>query len=84
MNKNDAINKLKRHEADCGSAEVQICYLTDRINQINKHLKDNPHDYAGKRGCMILIGKRRRLSKYLQRKDMAKYKETIAEADLRK
>jgi small subunit ribosomal protein S15 len=84
MNKNEVINKLKRHDKDCGSTEVQICSLTSRINQINEHLRQNPHDHAGRRGCMVLIGKRRRLLKYLQRKSFVRYKETIAAAELRK
>lgn len=84
MNKNNAINKLKKHEKDCGSSEVQICHLTARINQINEHLKKNPHDYAGQRGALVLIGLRRRLCKYLSRTDGVKYKETIVEVGLRK
>jgi small subunit ribosomal protein S15 len=64
--------------AGCGRTEVQIYFLTKRINEINEHIKANPHDFAAKRGNMCLIGKRNKLCKYFKKKyGEAQYQEII-------
>ncbi len=61
-------------EGDSGSPEVQVALLTRRINQINEHLKVHQHDHHSRRGLLLLVGRRRRLMKYLQKKDIARYR----------
>lgn len=63
-----------------GTTESQVYFLTIRINEINEHLKKNPHDFAAKRGNICLIGRRNRLCKYFKKKyGESKYKEIIIE-----
>ena len=77
-------SNVKKHAKDTGSSGFQIVVLTERINQINEHLKKNPKDHAGQRGVMVLIGKRRSLCKYIERKNKEEYKKIIEIAGLRK
>ncbi|MDA8793492.1 30S ribosomal protein S15 [Bacteriovoracaceae bacterium] len=67
-----------------GSSEVQVAILTERINDLIPHFEKNKHDYSGKRGLMKLIGRRRRLLRYLNGKDTAKYQALIKALGLRK
>ncbi len=78
------ISEFARTEGDTGSPEVQIALLTRRIFQIATHLRENKQDMHSRRGLVILVGKRNRLLRYLQRKDRAKYLETIKALGLRK
>lgn len=67
--KNELLKDHQRHENDCGSSEVQIAFLTQRINHLIEHLKNHKKDNHTRRGLLILVGKRKKLMKYLQRKD---------------
>ena len=80
----EAVEKLQLHVSDTGSSAVQIAVLTERINELNKHLLEHPHDHAGRRGLIMLVGKRRRLSRYLDRIDSSKYRKTVEVLGLRK
>ena len=72
--KKDAlIKKFKRHETDSGSTELQISLLTERIRSIVDHLKNNKKDHHGRRGLLVLVGKRKRLLNYLERSDGKKF-----------
>ena len=82
--KTDVINRFKTHAKDTGSAPVQIAVLSEQINQLNEHFKIHKKDNHSRRGMLMLIGKRRRLLKYLQKIDPKKYEETINKLDLRK
>jgi small subunit ribosomal protein S15 len=62
------------HEGDTGSPEVQIAMLTQRINDLNEHLKTHKHDHHSRRGLLLLVGRRRRLLKYLAKKDINRYR----------
>lgn len=73
--KKDIIAKYQTKEGDTGSTEVQIALLTERIKHITEHLKTNKQDNSSKRGLLMLIGKRNGLLKYLERKDIEKYRE---------
>ncbi len=73
--KKDIIAKYQTKEGDTGSTEVQIALLTERIKHITEHLKNNKQDNSSKRGLLMLIGKRNGLLKYLERKDIEKYRE---------
>ena len=78
------IVKYGKNEKDTGASEVQIALLTKRINQLTEHCKQFKKDKSSQRGLIILVGKRRRLLKYLQRTDLEKYRALIKELGLRK
>lgn len=78
------VNEYAKHEGDTGSPEVQIAILTDRINNLNEHLKKNPKDHHSRRGLFMMVGKRRRLLNYLTKKDIERYRAIIAKLGLRK
>jgi len=78
------ITKFGKNEKDTGASEVQIALLTKRINQLTEHCKQFKKDKSGQRGLIILVGKRRRLLKYIQRTDLEKYRALIKELGLRK
>jgi small subunit ribosomal protein S15 len=72
------------HATDTGGTEVQVALLTQRIRQLTDHLKANRKDHHSQRGLMKLVGQRRRLLRYLSRKEPARYKSLIATLGLRK
>ncbi len=67
-----------------GSTEAQIAILTERINHLTEHLKDNRKDHASRRGLLLMVGKRRRLLDYLMNEDIVKYRTLIKELGIRK
>lgn len=83
-NKEKAISRLARNKKDVGSPEVQVSILTDRIKEVTEHVKDNKHDYMARRGLMQMVGRRKKLLKYLERTDFELYKSTVAKLGLRK
>ncbi|MFI5718393.1 30S ribosomal protein S15 [Nocardia sp. NPDC051750] len=72
------------HETDTGSPEAQIALLSKRISEITEHLKVHKHDHHTRHGLMALIGRRKRLSKYLQNKDINRYRSLIERLGLRR
>ena len=72
------------HEGDTGSPEVQIAILTARINDLTEHLKRNNNDHHSRRGLLKMVGKRRNLLGYLQKKDIERYRAIIEKLGLRK
>ncbi len=82
--KQEIIQKFARHEGDTGSPEVQIALLTERINHLTDHLKENKKDHHSRRGLLIMVGKRRGLLDYLKKIDIARYRELIAELGVRR
>ena len=82
--KRQVIDKFRHHEADSGSAEVQVALLTERIRRLTEHMMANRHDYHTQRGLLKLVGQRRRLLAYLNREDVGRYKSLIAKLGLRK
>ena len=82
--KQEVIKKFARDAQDTGSAEVQVAILTDRINALTKHCQDNHKDFHSRHGLIKMVGRRRRLLKYLQANDNAKYVELIGQLGLRK
>jgi small subunit ribosomal protein S15 len=72
------------HEKDTGSPEAQIAMLSKRIADITEHLKKHKHDHHTRHGLMQLIGRRKRLSKYLQDKDIERYRALIERLGLRR
>jgi small subunit ribosomal protein S15 len=71
-------------EGDTGSPEVQIALMTRRINDLNEHLKVHKHDHHSQRGLLLLVGRRRRLLKYLAKKDIARHRALIKRLGLRR
>ncbi|MEL3903715.1 MAG: 30S ribosomal protein S15 [Treponemataceae bacterium] len=78
------VGKFGANDKDTGNIEVQIALLTERINQLTVHCKENKKDKASNRGLLSLVGQRRRLLKYYQRKDLEGYRKLIQELGLRK
>jgi len=78
------VDKLRLHEKDTGSTEVQVAQLTERINQLTGHMAENQHDYHSQRGLLKLVGRRRRLLAYLFREDVKRYRKLISRLGLRK
>jgi small subunit ribosomal protein S15 len=83
-NKDKAIKRLQRSEGDVGSPEVQVSVLTDRIKEVTEHLKVNKHDFMARRGLMQMVGRRKRLLKYLENTNFESYKSTLEKLGLRK
>ncbi|MAZ61280.1 MAG: 30S ribosomal protein S15 [Candidatus Marinimicrobia bacterium] len=78
------IEKYGKNKSDSGSTEAQIALFTGRINQLNEHLKINKKDNSSRRGLMIMVSKRRKLLKYLQRNDIKSYTGLIKKLNIRK
>ena len=83
-NKAQAIKLTQRDAKDVGSPEAQVSILTARINEIIEHLKTNKQDKMARRGLIQMVGKRKKLLKYLEKKDYESYKKTIQTLGLRK
>ncbi|MBM3718529.1 MAG: 30S ribosomal protein S15 [Actinobacteria bacterium] len=84
MTKNETIAAYKQHGTDTGSPDVQIALLTDRINHLTEHLKEHPKDHHSRRGLLMLVGRRRRMLDYVRARDIARYRELVAQLGLRR
>ena len=82
--KRDIVAKHGRGEKDTGSAEEQIALLSARINELTEHLRSHVKDHHSRRGLLMLVGKRRRLLRYLERSDIDRYRSLIQELGLRR
>ena len=82
--KTEIIKQYATHEGDTGSPEVQIAVLTKRINDLTEHLKANKNDHHSHRGLLIMVGHRRNLLGYLQKKDINRYRAIVEKLGLRK
>ncbi len=82
--KQQIIAENKMSENDTGSPEVQIAILTNRINTLTEHLKVNPKDHHSRRGLLKMVGHRRNLLGYLQKKDITRYRAIVEKLGLRK
>jgi small subunit ribosomal protein S15 len=82
--KSEIVRTYRRHEADTGSAEVQVALLSQRITQLTDHLKLHPKDHSSRRGLLKMVGKRSALLKFLARQDRERYLATIGKLGLRK
>ena len=80
----DIVGKHGRHGTDTGSPEVQIALLTTRINELTEHLRTHPKDHYSRRGLLKLVGRRRRLLQYLQKRNLEGYRALIQELGLRR
>lgn len=82
--KAEIIATYGRKEGDTGSPEVQIALLTERINELNAHLKENQKDHHSRRGLLKMVGQRRNLLAYLKKNDLEGYRALIQKLGLRK
>ncbi|MFF3439022.1 30S ribosomal protein S15 [Streptosporangium sp. G11] len=82
--KKQIIGDYAKGETDTGSPEVQIALLSKRISELTEHLKVHKHDHHSRRGLLLLVGRRRRLLKYLQSKDITRYRSLIERLGLRR
>ena len=80
----ELIQEYRRQDGDTGSPEVQVAILTDRIKELTEHLRTHKHDYASRRGLLLMVGKRSRLLKYLSRTRREDYQALIKRLGLRK
>lgn len=81
--KAEIMNEYKRADKDTGSPEVQVSLITGRIKYLTDHFKVNQKDFHSRRGLQSLVNKRRKLLKYLKRKDNARYQTLIQNLGLR-
>ena len=82
--KREIVEKHGRSTTDTGSPQVQIALLTRRINDLTAHLQSHRKDHHSRRGLLMLVGRRRRLLKYLQKNDLEGYRTLISELGLRR
>lgn len=82
--KAELVKEFGKDVKNTGSTEVQIAILTDEINNLTEHLKENKHDYHSKRGLLMKVGKRCSLLDYLKRTNVVSYREVIKKLNLRK
>lgn len=83
-NKDAIIQGYATHDGDTGSPEVQVAVLTARIQHLTEHLREHKHDFHSRRGLLKMVGRRRRLLKYLQKKDVERYRALISRLGLRR
>jgi small subunit ribosomal protein S15 len=82
--KEEIITEHATGQGDTGSPEVQVALLTRRISDLTEHLKLHKHDHHSRRGLLLLVGRRRRLLKYLAKKDINRYRQLIERLGLRR
>ena len=82
--KQELIGRFGSSETDTGSASVQIALLTERINELTEHLRQHTKDHHSRRGLLMLVGKRRRLLRYLESTDLDRYRSLVGELGLRR
>ena len=82
--KQELVAKFGKGDSDTGSAEVQIAVLTDRINLLTQHLRTHSKDHHSRRGLLKMVGKRRRLLKYLESSDLERYRALVSDLGLRR
>ncbi len=82
--KTNIVENFKIHEGDTGSTEIQVAILTERINQLTRHMAASKHDFNTQRGLLKLVGQRRRLLNYLSKENVDRYHQLIGKLGLRK
>jgi small subunit ribosomal protein S15 len=82
--KQELIGKFGREAGDTGSTEVQVALLTERINHLTEHLREHSKDHHSRRGLLMMVGKRRRLLRYLESADLERYRKVVADLGLRR
>ena len=81
--KKELIQKYQTHQQDTGSPETQVAILNARIKQLTTHFQTHRKDYHSRHGLFRLVGKQRRLLRYLYKKDATRYYRLITELGIR-
>lgn len=81
--KKELINEFGKNSNDSGATEVQVAMLSEKINELTEHLKLNKKDFQGRRGLLMMVGRRKRLLAYLKRQNLEKYRELVKKLGLR-
>jgi small subunit ribosomal protein S15 len=79
-----AIKSAQVHKDDTGGATAQVAILTERIKEITEHLQTNKHDFMARRGLLQMVGKRRRLLRYIAKRDSQAYLDLIKKLGIRR
>lgn len=82
--KQELVSQFGDNDRDTGNTRVQVALLTERINQLTEHLRSNQKDHHSRRGLLMLVGRRRRLLNYFQKRDLDGYRALIKELGLRR
>ncbi len=82
--KEEIVESTRLHASDTGSTDVQVALLTERIRELTEHLRTHRKDHHTQRGLMKIVGRRRRLLRYLSRREPQRYKALIAALGIRK
>lgn len=81
--KQEIISGYQIHETDTGSADVQVAMLTARINRLSEHLRSNKKDHSSRRGLLKMIGQRKSLLAYIQKRNNDQYRALITKLGIR-
>jgi small subunit ribosomal protein S15 len=81
--KADIVREFGQGDKDTGSAAVQVALLSERVNELTKHLDLHKKDFSSQRGLRRIVGQRRRLLKYIKRRDLSAYKALLERLDIR-
>jgi small subunit ribosomal protein S15 len=79
-----AIKSAQVHKDDTGGSSAQVAILTDRIKELTEHLKINKHDFMARRGLLQMVGKRRRLLRYIAKRNSQQYLDLIQKLGIRR
>jgi small subunit ribosomal protein S15 len=79
-----AIKSAQVHDKDTGGASAQVAVLTERIKELTEHLQTHKHDFMARRGLLQMVGKRRRLLRYIAERDSKTYLELIKKLGIRR
>ena len=82
--KQQVIEEYKRGDNDTGSVEVQVALLTEKIKELTEHLKEHKKDFQGRRGLLMMVGKRKKLLGYLKNEEVERYRILIEKLGIRK
>jgi small subunit ribosomal protein S15 len=82
--KNAAIASAQVHKDDTGGSSAQVAVLTERIKELTEHLKINKHDFMARRGLLQMVGRRRRLLRYIAKRDSQTYLDLIQKLGIRR
>ena len=82
--KSKVIKDYQKDAKDTGSPEVQVAILTHRINELSEHMQTHKKDFHSRRGLLVMVAKRRKLSDYLKGKDEGRYQDLIKRLDIRR
>ncbi|RAI15764.1 MAG: 30S ribosomal protein S15 [Candidatus Melainabacteria bacterium] len=82
-NKEEIVKKYGKDAKDTGSTEVQIAMMSQKINELTEHLKENAKDFSTKRGLLMLVGRRKRFLSYLKSRNIDEYRKLVKKLKIR-